>query len=122
MRLILVLLVAFPVFGGAELDVGRAYYREGEFRKAAVHFQLALDAGEDEAAACYWAGLSYQMLGDIATPFGGRQYSKARVYLTRAMNLAPERRDYRQALFDLLLDSAASSWTSLRHAARMLRA
>src|SRR5437867_3679266 len=101
MRLTLLILMALPAFGGeaavhsSELAAGRAYYSQGEFRKAAAHFQLALDAGEDEAETCYWTGMSYQMLADIATPFGGRQRSKARDYLTRAMKLAPGRREYR---------------------------
>ncbi|MBZ5619747.1 MAG: tetratricopeptide repeat protein [Acidobacteriia bacterium] len=105
---------------GAEFLAGRAYYSEGEFSKAAARFQLALNANPGDAEACYWAGMAYQRLADIATPFGAKDRSKTRAYLTRAMNLAPGRSEYRQALFDVLLDSAYSSRKALRYAADIL--
>jgi len=105
----------------AELATGRAYYTDGKFSKAASCFRMALQAQPDDAEASYWAGMSYQRLADIATPFGGRSLAKARTYLTRATQLAPELREYRQALFDFLLDSAYSSRTALRDASAVLQ-
>src|SRR6266852_3813700 len=94
---------------GSEFATGRAYYTEGEFKKAAAHFQLALKVNPNDAESYYWMGMSYQVLGDIAFPFAGKYTSKARVYLTRATELAPGRPDYRRELFEFLLDSAGYS-------------
>jgi tetratricopeptide (TPR) repeat protein len=105
----------------SELATGRAYYTDGKFGKAASSFRMALKANPADAEASYWAGMSYQRLADIATPFGGRSLAKARAYLMRATQLAPERREYRLALFDFLLDSAYLSRTALRDASNMLR-
>jgi tetratricopeptide (TPR) repeat protein len=107
---------------GSDFAMGRAHYTNGEFKKAASHFQRALRANPGDADAHYWLGMSYQVLGDIATPFGGSYNSKARVSLTRAMELAPGRPEFRRELFDFLLDSAASSRTALRQAAGILQA
>src|SRR6266436_3108249 len=105
----------------SEFATGRAYYTEGEFKKAAAHFQLALKVNPDDAESYYWMGMSYQVLADIAFPFAGRYNSKARICLTKAMELAPTRSDYRRELFDFLVDSVGSSRTALRQAADLMR-
>jgi tetratricopeptide (TPR) repeat protein len=105
----------------SEFATGRAYYVEGEFRKAATHFHLALKTNPNDAGTYYWMGMSYQVLADIATPFGGKYNSKARLYLTKAVELAPSRPDYRRELFDFLVDSANSSGTALKQAAGILQ-
>jgi tetratricopeptide (TPR) repeat protein len=104
----------------SEFAMGRDYYTEGEFKKAAAHFQLALKANPNDAECYYWMGMSYQVLADIAAPFDGRYNSKARIYLTKAVELAPSRSDYRRELFDFLLDSGGSSRAALRQAACMI--
>jgi tetratricopeptide (TPR) repeat protein len=106
---------------GSEMAAGRTHYVEGDFRKAAAHFQLALKANPDDAEACYWTGMSYQRLADIATPFGGSYTSKARDHFERAMVLAPGRREYRGTLFEFLLESADSSRTALQRAEAILQ-
>src|SRR5579862_884576 len=103
-----------------EFAAGRADYVEGKFRKAADHFQLALLANPEDAETCYWTGMLYQKLADIAMPFGRKNNARAREYLTKAMKLAPDRPEYREALFDFLLDSADSSRTALPAAAAIL--
>ena len=126
MKLNMLVLMLLAGFGGqaasqqSEFATGRAYYAEGEFRKAAAHFQLALKTDPNDAGSYYWMGMSYQGLADIATPFGGKYNSRARVYLTKAMELAPSRPDYRRELFELLVDSADSSGTALKQAAHIL--
>jgi tetratricopeptide (TPR) repeat protein len=126
MRLSLYIAVAAAIFCGegagqqSELAVGRAYYLEGDFKKAAVHFQLALKTNPNDAEFWYWMGMSYQGLATIAAPFEGRYSSRARIYLTRATELAPARQDYRRELFDFLLESAPSSRTALRQAGAVL--
>ena len=111
-----------------ELEVGRAYYTEGEFKLAAAHFELALTrepalTGAPKTAECYyWMGMSYQRLADIALPFGGKYNAKARVSLTKALELAPGCRDYRRELFEFLLDPAVSSREASRQAAAILLA
>jgi tetratricopeptide (TPR) repeat protein len=121
------MLTLLAVLGGpaaaqrSEMEIGRAYYMDAEFKKAAVHFELALTADPRSADGCYWAGMSYQRLADIALPFGGRYNAKARIYLTRAMELAPNRPDYRRELFEFLLDPAGWSQSGKRQAASILR-
>ena len=105
----------------SEFATGRAYYTEGEFKKAVAHFQVALKVNPNDAESNYWMGMSYQVLADVAFPFAGKYTSKARVYLTRATELAPERLDYRRELFDFLVDSAGSSRAAARQAADLLR-
>jgi len=120
------ILIGLTAFGGhaavqnSEMAAGRTRYGEGEFRKAAAHFQLALKANPDDSEAYYWTGMSFQRLADIATPFGGKYNSKARDHFEKAMKLAPGRRDYRGALFDFLLESSDSSRTALQRAEAIL--
>jgi tetratricopeptide (TPR) repeat protein len=104
----------------SEFATGRGHYTAGEFKKAAAHFRRAIQANPNDAESYYWMGMSYQVLADIAAPFDGTYNSKARVYLTKAMELAPGRQDYRRELFDFLLDSAAPRRTALRQAAGIL--
>jgi len=104
----------------SEFAIGRAYYSEGEFKKAAAHFQTAIRTSPDSAEAYFWIGMSYQMLADIAAPFGGKYNAMARVNLTKAADLAPNRLEYRRELFDFLLDSG-SSRSAWRQAGDILR-
>src|SRR5256885_11478212 len=99
---ILILLAAFSCPAATHrtgFAAGRAYYTTGEFKKALTQFQLAIEANPNDAESHYWMGMSYQALADISAPFGGKYNSKARVYLTKAMELAPTRPDYRRELF-----------------------
>jgi len=120
------MLALLAVFAGpaagqrSELVTGRAYYAAGDFKKAAAHFQLAIKFNPNDAESYYWMGMSYQTLADIALPFGGRYNAKARVCLTTAVELAPNRPDYRRELFEFLLDPAAWSRSSRRQAAAIL--
>jgi tetratricopeptide (TPR) repeat protein len=120
------MLTLLAVFSGPlaaqrpEIETGRAYYMQGEFKKAAAQFQLALKTHPENAESYYWMGMSYQRLADIALPFGGAYNGKARVCLTKAMVLAPDRPDYRRELFEFLLDPAGGSRTALRQAAAIL--
>src|SRR5438105_2569620 len=127
MKLNLSVLILLAVLGSkaagqeSEFATGRAYYTEGEFKKAVAHFQLALKVNPSDAESYYWMGMSYQVLADIAFPFADKYTSKARVSLTRAMELAPSRPEYRRELFEFLLNSAGSSRVSARQAADLLR-
>jgi len=127
MKLNLSVLILLSVLGGeaagqeSEFAAGRAYYMEGELKKAVAHFELALKVNPNDAESYYWMGMAYQVLADIAFPFAGKYTSKASVYLTRATELAPGRLDYRRELFDFLVDSAGSSRAAGRQAANLLR-
>jgi len=105
----------------SEFAAGRAFYLEGEYKKAASHFQLAIHASPEDAESHYWLGMSYQVLADISTPFDRKYRLQARAYPTKAADLAPDRRDYRTELFHFLLDSGGSSHESLRQAVGILR-
>jgi hypothetical protein len=100
---------------------GQRYYFDAEFRKAAVQFATVCNANHNPDA-CYWAGISYERLADIATPFGCKLNAKASIYLKEAAGLAPGRPFYREALFEHLLDSADCSRGALRDAASILAA
>jgi hypothetical protein len=121
------ILLAFTVLSAHAVEpehsfaAGQRYYQEADFRKAASHFETICKTGDD-AEACYWAGLSYERLADIATPFGCRTNAKARNYLRTAMNAAPGRYVYRQALFDHLLERADCSRAAFSEAADLLSA
>jgi hypothetical protein len=67
-------------------------------------------------------GMSYQVMADIAAPFGGKYNSRARACLTRAVELAPDQPKYRQELFAFLLDTSGSSRAARREAAEILSA
>ena len=106
----------------SEAAAGRASYREGEFRKAVAHFQLALQSDPRDAQSHYWIGRSYETLADIALPFGARYRTLAREHLTKAAELAPERPEYRRELFDFLLDGTDFSRSEQQQAAGILLA
>ena len=127
MKLELAVLIMLPALALQAAEIrsdfasGRAYYQQGDFKKALIHFQRALKTDPNNAEVYYWTGMSYQGLGDVATPFGARYHSKARAYLRKAVDLAPGRTHYRRELFDCFLDSAQSSPSALKTAAGMLR-
>jgi len=103
--ILLVIFAAHAVGQQSELAAGRASYQSGEFKQAVAHFQLALHADPRSAESNYWLGRSYETLADIATPFGRKYRFLARTHLTRAVELAPGRSEYRSELFEFLLDS-----------------
>ena len=122
MKLRLLLLVLFAGLCSeaaeqqSEYMAGRASYAAGDFKNAARHFQRAVDADPDDAESYYRAGMTYEVLADIATPFGARYNAKARRCLTQAVQLRPDRQDYRRSLFDFLLGSGNPSRSALRQA------
>jgi tetratricopeptide (TPR) repeat protein len=119
--MLLAALSAVAANPGSEFAAGQACYASGEFKKAVVHFQLALEVDPTDANSYYWIGRSYQVLADIAFPYAGKYTLNARVYLTKATELAPDRLDYRRQLFNLLLDSARSSRGAVQQATAILR-
>jgi tetratricopeptide (TPR) repeat protein len=127
MKTIPAILLLFAVLSGqaadqrGEFEAGRACYQEGNFKKAVVHFRLALKVDPNDPKLNYWAGRAYQGLGDVAMPFPGRSKSKALLHLAKAVDLAPSVSDYRRELFDFLLDSARSSPGALQLASDVLQ-
>jgi hypothetical protein len=102
-----------------QVATGRDYYAKADFKKAAARFQLLCN-NDDDAEACYWTGLSYERLADVRMPFGCKTDFKAHQYLSKATKLAPQRREYRDALFNFLLSTSDCSRTALREAAGIL--
>ncbi len=99
----------------SDLAAGRAYYGDGEFKKAAAHFERAVKSDPDNAASHFWLGKSYGVLGNIGGPALGKHASaKARIHLTKAVGLAPNRQDYRDELFEFLVGSDHSRGALLR--------
>jgi tetratricopeptide (TPR) repeat protein len=87
-------------------DAGRRDYAAGEFKRAASHFQRALRADPNDADSCFWLGKSYEMLADSRGPLlGARASFKARLYLAKALQLAPDNEEYRRELLEFLIVS-----------------
>jgi len=85
---------------------GHRDYTAGEFEKAASHFRRALNVEPKDADCYFWLGKSYEMIADIRGPLLGLRASvKARLYLAKALQLAPDNKDYRHELFQLLIVS-----------------
>jgi Tfp pilus assembly protein PilF len=103
----------------SDYAAGRAYYAQGEFKKAAARFELAVAADPNDADSYFWMGMAYQVLADVSGPVAGKYRSKARFCLTKAVALAPARSDYRRELFNFLLD--ASGRSASRQAAGILQ-
>jgi hypothetical protein len=125
MKLTLFLAIICSAISAAGEDprvtLGRQYYQDAEFRRAAGQFDAPCKL-DGNAEACHWAGLSYERLADTRGPFGCRTGAKARPYLADAMKLAPDQAEYRDALFEFLLNRADCSRSALRDAAGMLAA
>jgi len=119
MKFHLILLLAASAFGAQPFAAGKEYYLAGEFRKAATYFQSAC-VTDNDAEACYWAGLAHEKMADISVPFGCRANHRAHDLLLKATQLNPKQLEYRRAFFEFLLNSADCSRTALREAAGML--
>lgn len=104
----------------SDLAAGQDCYRQGDFKRSVSHFRRALRVDRYDAELNYWMGRAYQGRGDVATPFGGGYYSKALVYLRRAVALNPASGEYRRELFDFLVDSADVSPVGLHLAAALV--
>ena len=93
-----------------QFEIGRNYYQCGELKQAIFHFQRAIKSSPDDARSYYWLGKSYETLALIDGPvMGGNSSSKARKALERAVQLAPENREYRDELFDFLINAVAAA-------------
>ena len=66
--------------------LGRAYYRAGRFRQAAVEFEAVVETHHVNDYAHFCLGRALSMTGEKA---------RARHHLALASNLQPQRRDYR---------------------------
>ncbi len=107
--------------GESDISAGLRFYEAAEFDKAVTRLQPAC-LHDANAEACYWAGLAYERLGDTRIPFGCSTSRKAQGYFAKAVALRPDRTEYRDALFDFLLDYADCSRAGTRQAAEMLAA
>ena len=104
-----------------QFEIGRNYYESGEFKQAIFHFQRAIKSSPDDARSFYWLGKSYETLAFIDGPvMGGNASSKARKALERAVQLAPENREYRDELFGFLIN-AEYARNALREAEDILQ-
>jgi Flp pilus assembly protein TadD len=66
--------------------LGRAYFRSGQFAKAAAEFEAVIDSHRVDDYAHFCLGRALAKLG---------QTERARHHLALAANLRPDRRDYR---------------------------
>ena len=85
---------------------GKDYYFVADPKRAISQFELAMRMNPDNPEPYLWLGRSYELLADLKPPvLAMRARLKARMYLTKAMTLAPECAECRRELFDLLLSS-----------------
>jgi tetratricopeptide (TPR) repeat protein len=121
----LILLAAAPAAWTAEprsdFQAGRREYLEGNFKRAASHFRQAIQADATNVDAYFWLGKSYAVLADIGMPFRSGRSAQAYSCLARAVELAPDRSEYRRELFGFLLDAADYSAAPLTEAAKLMR-
>ncbi len=66
--------------------LGRAYFRSGDFAKAAVEFEAVVESHHVNDFAHFCLGRALSRTGDL---------TRARHHLALAANLRPDRRDYR---------------------------
>jgi Tfp pilus assembly protein PilF len=66
--------------------LGRAYFRDRQFEKAATEFEAVVDTHPVNDYAHFCLGRALSLTGDV---------DRARHHLALASNLRPERRDYR---------------------------
>jgi tetratricopeptide (TPR) repeat protein len=87
------------------LQKGKNYYFAGEFKKAISQFELTIEKDPNDAEPYLWLGKSYALLADTRAPiFSTRARLKARRYLAKAVQLAPDCVECRRELFDFLVD------------------
>ena len=111
----------FPAELQNQFEIGRNYYYSAEFKKAISHFERAIAVHPTDARAYFWLGKSYENLVLINGPMLGMNAgSKAHNDLDRAVQLAPEDREYRQELFEFLVN-ADYSRNALREADSILQ-
>jgi tetratricopeptide (TPR) repeat protein len=122
----MVLLVMLNVYLSAAglndgMEKGKAFYFAAEFKRAISQFELASKTNPGDPEPYFWLGKTYGLSADIQAPLlAARQRLKARMYFAKAVELAPDSREYRRELFDfLLIDDYSPS--SLQEAALMLR-
>jgi tetratricopeptide (TPR) repeat protein len=102
------------------LQKGKDYYFAGEFKKAIVQFQGAIQAHPNDPEPHLWLGKSYAVLADLHAPIlGARAHTQARQHLTKAVQLAPDSIEYRRELFYFLIGSD-DAWSALQEAEALL--
>jgi tetratricopeptide (TPR) repeat protein len=102
------------------LQKGKNYYFAGEFKKAIAQFELAAEKDPNDGEPYLWLGKSYALLADTKAPIlSTRTRLKARRYLAKAVQLAPDCVECRRELFDFLVDSD-NSRSELRQAKALI--
>jgi tetratricopeptide (TPR) repeat protein len=102
------------------LQKGKSYYFAGEFKKAISQFELTIETNPNDPEPYLWLGKSYALLADTKAPIlGTRARLKARRYLAKAAQLAPDCVECRRELFDFLVESD-SSRSELREAKALI--
>ena len=104
-----------------DMAAGHRFYETAQFANAAARFQIVCRR-DGIAEACYLTGLSYERLGDTKVPFGCSTSRKAQEYYAKAVSLRPDQTEYRDGLFEFLLNYADCSRTGIRQAAEMVAA
>jgi tetratricopeptide (TPR) repeat protein len=120
---LLLMIAAYTISAAAlsdGLQKGKNYYFAADFKKAISQFEFTIRKNPNDPEPYLWLGKSYALLADTKPPgFGAHARRKARMYLVKAVQLAPQCVECRRELFDLLIESDTSV-SALREAKTLL--
>jgi tetratricopeptide (TPR) repeat protein len=86
--------------------IGRNYFMQGEFHKAADYFAKALAADPQSSDQALWLGRAYGRCAETANPFSAPGFaSKARQNFELAVKLDPKNKEALSDLFDYYLEA-----------------
>ena len=86
--------------------IGRNYYMQGEYKKAAEFLEKAFSAEPGNAEDALWLGRAYGRRAETASPFTAPGYaSKARQYFEKSVELNPANVDALDDLFEYYLEA-----------------
>ena len=100
-------LQAIPVKGSDVQElIGRNYYMQGEYKKAAEALEKAAAADPNSSEIALWAGRAFGRRAETSSPFTAPGHaSKARQFFEKSVQLDPKNMDALSDLFEYYLEA-----------------
>jgi len=100
-------LLEIPSKDGAVYElIGRNYYMQGDYKKAAEALEKAVAAEPANAGHALWLGRAYGRRAETSNPFAApAQASRARQYFEKSVQLDPMNLDAQSDLFEYYLEA-----------------